>query len=98
MKTERTRYTGWQAIKAALAKKLMRMAHRLTSPGFKPQELVMVAFTETPENLRYEIFGDPVSVDRFKVHFQHPDVIGESHFTLERHYVKTTEPLDGNNS
>lgn len=93
MKTERARYTFLGRLKARLAKKLINIAGRLTYPEREFQDRVVVSMKETEDSFYYEIFGDPTSVDRFKTTF----TVARSYEQV-RHYVKTTEPIDGDNT
>lgn len=92
MHTERSQYTFLGTLKAMLAKKLIRLASRLTSDVRVHENVVLVSLTEADDVFGFAIFGDPVSVGHFKAHFQHPEVIGGKSFSLERHYLKSTEP------
>lgn len=90
MKTERVQYTILGRVKARLAKKLIDIAGQLTYPEREFQDRVVVSMKETEDSFFYEIFGDPLSVERFKARFI---IATPESYEQVRHYVKTTEPI-----
>lgn len=91
MQTITTRYSVRGRIKASLAKRLLRLVHRLTEPREKVADLVLVAIRDRKDTLNVELFGDPDSIKLFKERFapHQPDVWYEQ----VSHNVKTTEPI-----
>ncbi len=83
------RYSFVGRLKASLAKRLLRLVHRLTEPREKVADLVLVAIRDRKDSLNVELFGDPDSIKLFKERFDLRQ--NDTKYVPVSHYVKTTE-------